>query len=202
MHSANAKRFSLITFNETYPAPVKRQAAAPQVYNVTRSYSAASGVNYVFTAYAVESQNGNTAPQCSIAICAQDACGNPSSLTPSYSAYSYSYTARISDDNAVATFTVQCAQAAYVAIDDITISSSGSSNQAGEVTRTVTQYVTQTPSPVIQTQAPVTATTVQYSTEVSTVEIPNTLWRTVSGLSTTTSELSWWWRDDEILIDF
>ena len=204
-------RPSLITFNNSATAPprVRRQAASPLVYNVTQNFAASAGVSYTLTAYASKAQNGNVPPDCSITICGDDTCGAPITITAQYSPYSYQFNAPSTQSDAVATFSVQCAQSAYVALDDVSVNGPGvGANGPSPATRTVTQYVTRTLAQQqnetlteTQTQQVANAGTkvytltntvsmVSWATETAVVAVAQTKYLnlTVSDVSTTTSK--------------
>ncbi|RMY22458.1 hypothetical protein D0867_02699 [Hortaea werneckii] len=121
--------------------------------------------------------NDDVEPQCSLTICAEDSCGNAQPLSTSYSQISYHYIASSTNANSIATFIVQCSRAAYVALDDISISSTSagpSSAQNGVftvfVTRTLTIQQSQSgPEPrttTLQVTTVLDGSTVVYTTMV------------------------------------
>ena len=202
--------FSLITFNNSSPAPprAKRQAITPQVYNVTQNFAASAGTSYTLSAFAAQAQMGDTAPACSITICSDSTCGPSTALTAQYSPYSFQYDAGVTESGAIATFSVECPQSAYVALDNVTvIASNAPAVSMSPLTTTITQYITRTQSIQGDTQ---TATTMQIGTPstqilsitntVSTVRVDTStefvsvlqttyLDVTVSSVSTTTSKI-------------
>ncbi|KAF7192237.1 hypothetical protein HII31_06269 [Pseudocercospora fuligena] len=200
--------YLLITFGTSSSGVGKRQAAASQTYNVTSVYAANAGSSYTFSAYAAQAQNGDVAPQCSLTICGNVACSAAFPLTASYSQYSYQYTAQSTRQDATATFIVQCAQAAYVALDSVSVvaNTPGSSGQAtqtvtqtitpstgGRPTQTVTQTVDRTvtatlqqgPSTLVQTATAAAQTSVVPVTYTTTRLITTTLDGSTTVLTTT-----------------
>ncbi|KAI6992164.1 uracil-DNA glycosylase [Hortaea werneckii] len=170
--------YLLITFEESDPSKVRRQTTNQLSYNVTQAFAATAGNFYTLTAYAAKSQSDDVEPQCSLTICAEDSCGNAQPLSTTYSQISYLYTASATNANAIATFIVQCSRAAYVALDDISISSTSaipSSAQNGVstvfVTRTLTIQQSQSARELQTTTLQVTTvldgSTVVYTTMVS-----------------------------------
>lgn len=138
--------------------------------------------------------NGDVSPNCALTICAEF-CDEPFSLTTSYSPYSFQYTAQSSDPSTVATFSVTCSAAAYVALDNVTVIANGA--QAAVSTRTITKFITETqlqtlqPSPIVQTQATTqlvpftttlvltTTTTISGSNVVITTTVPTVIYSTL-----------------------
>ena len=148
------------------------------MYNVTQVFAATTGNSYTLTVYAAKSQSDDVEPQCSLTICAEDSCGNAQPLSTTYSQISYQYTASSTNANAIASFIVQCSRAAYVALDDISISSTSaipSSAQNGVstvlVTRTLTIQQSQSAQELQTTTLQVTTvldgSTVVYTTMLS-----------------------------------
>lgn len=170
--------YSLITFDNAAPTQrqIRRQSTAPLVYNVTLIFAASAGTSYTLTAWAAVVITGNDKPDCSITICGNNYCSSPFPLTTSYIGFSYNYQSLVDEGDAVATFQVQCASSAYVALDDISVTNnllaaSASSAQAISTatttvfrTETETLHITQTlPSgtetqQITQTLSPVTET--------------------------------------------
>lgn len=181
----------LITFGAASTTVRKRQTAQSQSYNVTQVFSATAGTSYTLSAYASSAQNGNAAPDCSLTICTGNDCSSPYEITSSYAYYAYQYNALATDGNAVATYTVQCVNAAYIALDDISIVANSAPAGSAQATTTVTQYITQTQNAITQTRGPVTATTVEWSTATSVIEVPETEYVSLvsTDLTTTTSKL-------------
>lgn len=202
---------SLITFNNSSPAPprIKRQAATPQVYNVTQDFSAQAGTSYKLSAYAAQAQNGDSAPGCSITICGDTSSGPSTALTMQYSQHSYQYDAASSNTGAIATFSVSCPQSAYVALDNVTVATGAAASASlSPATTTLIHYVTQIQNiqGLVQTETtslvgtPPTqvfsvtnaVSTVLWSTAIEVISVPQTEYLsinvTVSELSTTTSE--------------
>lgn len=110
-------------------------------------------------------------------ICAEDSCGNAQPLSTSYSQISYQYTASSTNANSIATFVVQCSRAAYVALDDISISSTSDSPSSAPngvstvfVTRTLT--IRQSQSEPLQTTTLQITTVLDGSTVVYTTLVP------------------------------
>ncbi|KAI5359800.1 hypothetical protein Slin14017_G093610 [Septoria linicola] len=135
--------YLLITFNNTSAArrQQRRQASTPQVYNVTQMFAALSGQFYTLNAYAAQAANGDVDPDCTLTICAQDNCGSAVALTETYSLYSQTWAAPSTEANAVALYSVQCSDVAYVALDNVTVVASRSPPPPPA---TVTQYLTRT----------------------------------------------------------
>ncbi|KAI7289620.1 hypothetical protein KC352_g3638, partial [Hortaea werneckii] len=170
--------YLLITFEGSNPSKVRRQATNQLMYNVTQVFAATTGNSYTLTVYAAKSQSDDVEPQCSLTICAEDSCGNAQPLSTTYSQISYQYTASSTNANAIASFIVQCSRAAYVALDDISISSTSaipSSAQNGVstvlVTRTLTIQQSQSAQELQTTTLQVTTvldgSTVVYTTMLS-----------------------------------
>ena len=198
---------SLITFNNSSPQPhVRREASTPQVYNVTQNFAATAGVSYTFSAFAALAPIGDTTPHCSISICGNDACSASVDITSKYSPYTYQYNAESTEAGAVAIFSVQCDKSAYVALDNVKVTSSGRSiTVSSQATATVTHFVTQTEqhtSVLTQTRTTSeigppstqiysvtnTKSTVLWSTATHTVAETMYINVTVSDLSITTSK--------------
>ncbi|KAK5741758.1 hypothetical protein LTR17_003749 [Elasticomyces elasticus] len=101
----------------------KRQASTqPLVYNATQSFTAVAGGVYSLSAYAADAQNGDSPPNCAIAICADDTCGPSQPISTSFMQYSYTYNSTRDAASQVATFSIQCIGQAYVALDNVTVS--------------------------------------------------------------------------------
>ncbi|RMY75462.1 hypothetical protein D0863_02567 [Hortaea werneckii] len=169
--------YLLITFEESNPSKVRRQATNQLTYNVSQVFAATAGNSYTLTAYAAKSQSNENEPQCSMTICAEDSCGNAQPLSTSYSQISYQYTASSTNANSIATFVVQCSRAAYVALDDISISSTSDSPSSAPngvstvfVTRTLT--IRQSQSEPLQTTTLQITTVLDGSTVVYTTLVP------------------------------
>ncbi|KAI7633687.1 hypothetical protein KC343_g2795 [Hortaea werneckii] len=170
--------YLLITFEESNPSKVRRQATSQLTYNVTQVFAATASNSYTLTAYAAKSSSDDVEPQCSLTICAEDSCGNAQPLSTSYSRISYQYTASLTNANAIATFIVQCSRAAYVALDDISISSTSARPPSAQnsvstvfVTRTLTTLQSQ-PAQELQTTTLQVTTVLDGSTVVYTTMIP------------------------------
>lgn len=135
--------YLLITFNNTSAArrQQRRQASTPQVYNVTQMFAATCGQLYTLNVYAAQAANGEVDPDCTLTICAQDNCGPAVALTATYSLYSQAWAAPSTEPNAVAIYSVQCSDVAYVALDNVTVVTSRSPPSPPA---TVTQYLTRT----------------------------------------------------------
>ncbi|KAI7287662.1 hypothetical protein KC345_g455 [Hortaea werneckii] len=195
--------YLLITFEESNPSKVRRQATNQLTYNVTQVFAATAGKPYTLTAYAAKSQSDDVEPQCSLTICAEDSCGNAQPLSTTYSQISYQYTASSKNANSIATFAVQCSRTAYVALDDISISSTSASSTSAQnvittvfVTRTLTIQQSQ-PAQELQTTTLQITTVLDGDTVVYTTMVPQeshepspvqntTLVTTVLGLSVLT----------------
>ncbi|KAI6828578.1 uracil-DNA glycosylase [Hortaea werneckii] len=204
--------YLLITFEDSNPSKVRRQETSQLTYNVTQVFAATAGSSYTLTAYAAKSQSDDVNPQCSLTICAEGSCGNAQPLSTSYSQISYQYTASSTNANSIATFIVQCSRAAYVALDDISISSASANPPSAQngvstvfVTRTLTIQQSQSgPEPrttTLQVTTVLDGSTVVYTTVApqeshEPVQAPiTTLVTTVlngstSTLTTTVSEVS------------
>ncbi|USW58342.1 hypothetical protein Slin15195_G116610 [Septoria linicola] len=171
--------------------------ATPQVYNVTQMFTATSGQFYTLNAYAAQAANGDVDPDCTLTICAQDNCGSAVALTETYSLYSQTWAAPSTEANAVALYSVQCSDVAYVALDNVTVVASRSPPPPPA---TVTQYLTrmytvqQTVSALSLPEAqPATTTITQLITSyvsgsaiVFTSYVPTVIWSTAT---TTAREL-------------
>ncbi|KAI7472904.1 uracil-DNA glycosylase [Hortaea werneckii] len=185
--------YLLITFEGSNPSKVRRQATNQLMYNVTQVFAATTGNSYTLTVYAAKSQSDDVEPQCSLTICAEDSCGNAQPLSTTYSQISYQYTASSTNANAIASFIVQCSRAAYVALDDISISSTSaipSSAQNGVstvlVTRTLTIQQSQSAQELQTTTLQVT-TVLDGSTVVYTTMLSQETTQTVSFVATRTT---------------
>ncbi|KAK4547544.1 hypothetical protein LTR36_000501 [Oleoguttula mirabilis] len=195
MQPYSGDNYLLITFNNSVPASqrTRRQSTAALVYNVTQAFDASAGVSYTFSAFAAESQDGIAVPECSISICGDNDCGPSVPLTTAYSQYSYQYVGAFSESSALATFSVQCAQSAYVALDNVSITSNSTPAGASALaTTTVTQYVTRTQT-LQRTETTTqisgsdvfltTTATVEvgnYATKIYNFTIPTVIWSTAT----------------------
>jgi hypothetical protein len=182
----------LITFNNSSPSPprVKRQATTPQVYNVTQNFAATAGSSYTLSAYAAQAQNGGTAPACSITICGDSTCGPSTALTSQYAQYSYQFNAGVTESGAVGTFSISCPQSAYVALDNVTVTTgSAAAVSVAPVTTTIVQYVTRTQSTqgVTQTQTQ----SVQGATQTETTQQIGTPLTQIFSVTNTISTVLW-----------
>ncbi|KAK5125233.1 hypothetical protein LTR85_000909 [Meristemomyces frigidus] len=183
--------YLLITFNDTSPTSkrARRQTTATMVYNVTQDFAATAGVSYSLSVYAADAQNGATTADCSLIICGDGDCGPGFPITTTYSQYSYQYNADVSENGAVATFSISCVQSAYVALDNVTVVSNSAGSSSALATTTVTQYVTRTQ--IVQQSVVST----QISDQVSTQIITSTYTTLISGsrvvLTTTVPTLMW-----------
>ncbi|KAI7228811.1 hypothetical protein KC330_g7744 [Hortaea werneckii] len=169
--------YLLITFEDSNPSKVRRQETSQLTYNVTQVFAATAGNSYSLTAYAAKSQSDDVDPQCSLTICAEDSCGNAQPLSTTYSQMSHQYIASSTNANAIATYVVQCSRAAYVALDDISISSASANPSSAQngvstvfVTRTLTIQQSQSgPEPrttTLQVTTVLDGSTVVYTTMV------------------------------------
>ncbi|KAI7328119.1 hypothetical protein KC315_g6803 [Hortaea werneckii] len=204
--------YLLITFEESNPSKVRRQETSQLTYNVTQVFAATAGNSYTLTAYAAKSQSDDVDPQCSLTICAEDSCGGAQPLSTTYAQISYQYTASSSNANSIATFIVQCSRAAFVALDDISISSA-SANPSSAQNRVSTVFVTRTltiqqsqsgPEPrttALQATTVLDGSSVVYTTVVhqashepvqaqTTTVVTTVLSGSTSTLTTTVSEVS------------
>ena len=145
------------------------------VYNITQSFGATAGTLYTLSAYAAEGSDGSTAAGCSLEICGDNTCGSSQALTNDYNKYLYGYNSALTESSAVATFMVQCPSSAYVALDNVTVTSNDGSSSAGQ-TATVTQYVTRTET-VVQSQ-------VQTQTQVVTAHVEDSVTKIYSFTTT------------------
>ncbi|KAI7484049.1 hypothetical protein KC351_g4799 [Hortaea werneckii] len=181
--------YLLITFDEFASSGqnVRRQANAPLTYNVTQQFPATAGTSYSLSAYAAQAASGASEPSCSLTICADSSCGSPASLSSKYSLYSYVFNALVSESDAVATFSVTCDRSAYVALDNVTISSNSPGAGAGvgaSALMTSTVFVTLTATLTLhQSQVYTeieTTTVVRGSTLVLTSTVPTVLYQTAT----------------------
>ena len=106
-------------------------------------------------------------------------------ITVQYSPYIYQYNAEATDIDAVATFSVQCDQSAYVALDNVRVTSAGRTANVLPTATTVTQYITQTQTQQQSRVLTQTQTTREVSTPAAqTLRLTNTistiLWSTVT----------------------
>ncbi|RMY62887.1 hypothetical protein D0865_00195 [Hortaea werneckii] len=170
--------YLLITFEDSNPSKVRRQETSQSTYNVTQVFAATAGNSYTLAAYVAKSQSGDVDPQCSLTICAEDSCGNAQPLSTTYSQISYQYTAPSTNANSIATFVVQCSRAAYVALDDISISSASANPSSAQneistdfVTRTLTIQQSQSDQELRTTTLRIT-TVLDGSTVVYTTMVP------------------------------
>ena len=135
--SASNSTYLLVTFgNATNPSAAsvtasptagparKRQAAAqPLVYNATQSFSAVTGGIYNLSAIAADAQNGDSSPNCALTICGGNMCGPSNPISTSFAGYSYAFHSASDAASQVATFSIQCVGQAYVALDNVTVTS-------------------------------------------------------------------------------
>ncbi|KAI7364555.1 uracil-DNA glycosylase [Hortaea werneckii] len=170
--------YLFITFEDSNPSKVRRQETSQLTYNVTQLFAATAGNSYTLTAYAAKSQSNDAEPQCSLTICAEDSCGSAQPLSTTYAQISYQYLATSTNANSIATFIVQCSRAAYVALDDLSISSSSASTSSAQngvstvyVTRTLTIQQSQ-PDPELRTTTLQITTVLDGSTVVYTTMVP------------------------------
>jgi hypothetical protein len=136
---------------------MRRQAKGPLIYNVTQTFAATSGTAYTLSAFAEESQNGANSPDCSVSICGDSDCGPAAPLTLAYSPYYFQYVSELTESNGIATFSVQCAQSAYVALDNVTVVANGasaSSSALATVYITLTQTVQQLATTTVLASGP------------------------------------------------
>ncbi|KAI7551761.1 hypothetical protein KC331_g2343 [Hortaea werneckii] len=181
--------YLLITFDDpTSPASnVRRQANAPLTYNVTQQFAATAGTTYLLSAYAAQAGSGASDPSCSLTICADPGCGSPASLSSKYSQYSYIFNAPVSESDAVATFSVTCDRSAYVALDNVTISSNSPGVDTGAGSSaliTSTVFITRTATLTLQQSQTFTeietTTVVRGSTLILTSTVPTVLYQTAT----------------------
>ncbi|KAI6857868.1 hypothetical protein KC323_g7196 [Hortaea werneckii] len=181
--------YLLITFDDPASSGqnVRRQANGPLTYNVTQQFPATAGTSYSLSAYAAQAASGGSEPSCSLTICADSSCGSPTSLSSKYSQYTYVFNALVSESDAVATFGITCDRSAYVALDNVTISSNSPGAGAGpgaSALMTSTVFVTRTATLTLQ-QSQVyteieTTTVVRGSTLVLTSTVPAVLYQTAT----------------------
>ncbi|KAI7361733.1 hypothetical protein KC354_g7848 [Hortaea werneckii] len=181
--------YLLIAFDDpTSPgASVRRQANAPLAYNVTQQFSATAWTTYSLSAYAAQAASGASEPSCSLTICADSSCGSPASLSSEYSQYSYVFNALVSESDAVATFGVTCDGSAYVALDNVTISSNSPGSGAGlgpSALMTSTVFITRTATLTLQQSQVYTeiepTTVIRGSTLVLTSTVPTVMYQTAT----------------------
>ncbi|KAI7212146.1 hypothetical protein KC333_g7273 [Hortaea werneckii] len=181
--------YLLITFDDpASPAPnVRRQANAPLTYNVTQQFAAKAGSTYLLSAYAAQAASGASEPSCSLTICADPGCGSPASLSSKYSQYSYIFNAPVSESDAVATFSVTCDRSAYVALDNVTISSNSPGVDTGagsSALATSTVFITRTATLTLQQSQTFTeietTTVVRGNTLILTSTVPTVLYQTAT----------------------
>jgi len=152
---------------------------------VTQNFAAIAGASYKLSAFAAQASNGGISPDCSITICGDNTCGPSTAITTQYSPYSYQYNAGVSETGAVATFSISCPQSAYVALDNVTVTSgTAAAISLPPITTTIIQYVTRT-----QSLQGITETTQQIATPPTQVlSITNTI--STMLVSTTTQVIS------------
>ncbi|KAI5248909.1 hypothetical protein E4T43_01161 [Aureobasidium subglaciale] len=164
----------LITFPDpaTVQRQVRRQSAGtitPLVYNVTQIFAASAGTSYTMTAWTAVITTENSKPDCSMTICGTGDCSLPFPLTTNYTGYSYNYQSSINEDSALATFQVACSSAAYVAMDDVSVTdnvlAASASSATAVSTATTTVFRTET---VTQSQ---TLTQIETTTFISGIEV-------------------------------
>ena len=152
-----------------------RQAITPATYNVTQAFEASAGVLYTFSVFASEAPDGSTQPDCSVTLCGTSSCSPSGHVNSGHELHAYQYLATSSGRDA-ATFSVSCAQSAFVGLDNVTVQADAAGGAAGQATTTIIQYITETemiPSTQTQTywQSSQEHQTVYfYSTATATVE--------------------------------
>jgi hypothetical protein len=167
----------LITFNESAASvsKLKRQANTPLSYNVTQAFAALAGALYTLSASASETDANGVPAACTISLCGGGSCRQTNSLTSAYQVYTYQFTAPNSDPAAEAIIGIQCPDSAYVALENITVATGGSTGGSSALsTTTVYQTITQNQTIL--------------STEYITVQGTQYLNQTVSAFSTVTGE--------------
>ncbi|KAI6982606.1 hypothetical protein KC332_g12735 [Hortaea werneckii] len=119
--------FLLVTFGNNGTSATsagsfrKRQTSDQSlVYNATQSFTAIAGGIYNLSAAAASAPYGSSPPNCAITICGYSTCGPRSQLSTSFAEYSFTWTAPATQ-NSVATFSIQCAGQAYVALTNVTV---------------------------------------------------------------------------------
>lgn len=99
----------------------KRQSSDQSlVYNATQSFAAIAGGIYNLSATAASAPYGSSPPNCAITICGDSTCGPTSQLSTSFAVYSFTWTSSATQ-NSVATFSIQCAGQAYVALTNVIV---------------------------------------------------------------------------------
>ncbi|KAI7471665.1 hypothetical protein KC351_g12033 [Hortaea werneckii] len=119
--------FLLVTFGNNGTSATsagsfrKRQTSDQSlVYNATQSFAAIAGGIYNLSAAAASAPYGSSPPNCAITICGDSTCGPRYQLSTSFAEYSFTWTAPATQ-NSVATFSIQCAGQAYVALTNVTV---------------------------------------------------------------------------------
>ncbi|KAI6841730.1 hypothetical protein KC340_g1211 [Hortaea werneckii] len=119
--------FLLVTFGNNGTSATsagsfrKRQSSDQSlVYNATQSFAAIAGGIYNLSAAAASAPYGSSPPNCAITICGDSTCGPRSQLSTSFAEYSFTWTSSATQ-NSVATFSIQCAGQAYVALTNVTV---------------------------------------------------------------------------------
>ncbi|KAI7261952.1 hypothetical protein KC345_g9608 [Hortaea werneckii] len=119
--------FLLVTFGNNGTSATsagsfrKRQTSDQSlVYNATQSFPAIAGGIYNLSAAAASAPYGSSPPNSAITICGDSTCGPRSQLSTSFAEYSFTWTSPATQ-NSVATFGIQCAGQAYVALTNVTV---------------------------------------------------------------------------------
>ncbi|KAI7497369.1 hypothetical protein KC367_g5956 [Hortaea werneckii] len=119
--------FLLVTFGNngtsaTSAGSLRKRQSSDQalVYNATQSFAAITGGIYNLSAAAASAPYGSSPPNCAITICGDSTCGPRSQLSTSFAEYSFTWTSPATQ-NSVATFSIQCAGQAYVALTNVTV---------------------------------------------------------------------------------
>ncbi|KAI7506576.1 hypothetical protein KC347_g7507 [Hortaea werneckii] len=119
--------FLLVTFGNngisaTSAGSLRKRQSSDQslVYNATQSFAAIAGGIYNLSAAAASAPYGSSPPNCAITICGDSTCGPRSQLSTSFAEYSFTWTSPATQ-NSVATFSIQCAGQAYVALTNVTV---------------------------------------------------------------------------------
>ncbi|KAI7322211.1 hypothetical protein KC315_g8902 [Hortaea werneckii] len=119
--------FLLVTFGNNGTSATsagsfrKRQSSDQSlVYNATQSFAAIAGGIYNLSAAAASAPYGSSPPNCAITICGDSTCGPRSQLSTSFAEYSFTWTSSATQ-NSVATFSIQCAGQAYVALTNVIV---------------------------------------------------------------------------------
>lgn len=132
--------YRLVSFDPSGQADISN---SPSVYNLTHDYGTVPATQYKLGAYAASGP-----PGCTLTICGNDdACSTPFALTSSYAPFTYLFNPGWHGPGAGATFSIACAAAAYVAMDNLTIAAVGACPPSG-VTTTITVTAAVSTAPI------------------------------------------------------